>query len=107
MGVCSYIMHQPVLHTIFATAKQVWASKARLHVQANGNVSQLEAQVAGLQQSVLQARDMLHVKLQDAVGARKQAEQQLRVRCVHAPVCLCVCVCGQQQLPSACGVLKL
>ena len=49
-------------------------------VQASGNVSQLEAQVAGLQQSLLQAKDLLQVKLQDAVVARKQAEHQIRVR---------------------------
>lgn len=44
-------------------------------------MSQLEAQVAGLQQSLLQAKDLLQVKLQDAVVARRQAEHQIRVRC--------------------------
>lgn len=52
-----------------------------LFVQASGNVSQLEAQVAGLQQSLLQAKDVLHLKLQDALGARRQAEKHMRVRC--------------------------
>lgn len=50
-------------------------------LQASGNVSQLEAQVAGLQESLLQAKDLLQVKLQDALVARRQAEQQIRVRC--------------------------
>ena len=50
-------------------------------MQASGNVSQLEAQVAGLQQSLLQAKDLLQVKLQDALVARRQAEQQIRVSC--------------------------
>lgn len=49
-------------------------------MQASGNVSQLEAQVAGLQQSLLQAKDLLQVKLQDALVARRQAEHQIRVR---------------------------
>lgn len=50
-------------------------------MQASGNVSQLEVQVAGLQQSLLQAKDLLQVKLQDALVARRQAEQQIRVSC--------------------------
>lgn len=50
-------------------------------MQASGNVSQLEAQVAGLQESLLQAQDLLHLKLQDALVARRQAERHMRVRC--------------------------
>lgn len=55
----------------------------RLLVQASGNVSQLEAQVAGLQQSLLQAKDLVHVKLQDAVLARKQADKQIKASYTH------------------------
>ena len=50
-------------------------------VQASGKVSQLGAQVAGLQQSLLQAQDVLHRKLQDALLGHRQAERHIRVRC--------------------------
>ena len=72
--------------------------RLHVHVQVSGSVSQLEARVAGVQQSVLRAKDLLQLKLRDAVAAHKQAEQQLRVRCVC--VCLRVCVC----LCVVCGV---
>ena len=48
-------------------------------MQASGNVSQLEAQVAGLQQSLLEAKDLTCVKLQEAVAARHQANTQIKV----------------------------
>jgi len=42
-------------------------------------VSHLEAQVARLQQSLLQAKTLLHVELQDAVAGQNQANKTVRV----------------------------
>lgn len=71
-------------------------------VQASGNVSQLEAQVAELQQSLLQAKDVLHLKLQDALGARRQSEQHMRVGCGALALLLpCLSFCWNHDRHSA------
>ncbi|DBB13069.1 TPA: hypothetical protein ACH3X3_005801 [Trebouxia sp. C0006] len=46
-----------------------------LLAQASGNVSHLEAQVASLQQSLLQAKTLMHIELQDAVAGQNQANK--------------------------------
>lgn len=55
--------------------------KASAHVwlQASGKVSHLEAQVASLQQSLLKAKHLVHVKLQDAVAGHRQANKTVQV----------------------------
>ncbi|DBA78815.1 TPA: hypothetical protein ACH3X1_008710 [Trebouxia sp. C0004] len=46
--------------------------------QASGSVSHLEAQVASLQQSLLQAKTLMHIELQDAVAGQNQANKTVR-----------------------------
>lgn len=42
-------------------------------------MSHLEAQVASLQQSLLQAKTLMHIELQDAVAGQNQANKTVRV----------------------------
>lgn len=63
-------------------------SNASAHVwlQASGKVSHLEAQVASLQQSMLKAKNLVYVKLQDAVAGHRQANKTVQVE--HRRLCL-------------------
>ncbi len=42
-------------------------------------MSHLEAQVASLQQSLLQAKTLMHIELQDAVAGQNQANKTVKV----------------------------
>ncbi len=42
-------------------------------------MSHLEAQVASLQQSLLQAKTLMHIELQDAVAGQNQANKTAKV----------------------------
>lgn len=48
-------------------------------MQVSGDVSQVEAQLASLQQALLHGKDVLHNRLQDEMTARQQAEQTAEV----------------------------
>ena len=48
-------------------------------MQVSGDVSQVEAQLASLQQALLHGKDLLHQQLQDQIAARQQAEQTAQV----------------------------
>lgn len=48
-------------------------------MQVSGNVSQVEAQLAGLQQALLHNKDLLHRKLHEESSARQQSEQAAEV----------------------------
>lgn len=50
-------------------------------MQVSGDVSQVEARLASLQQSLLHGKDLLHHKLQEEVSAREQAEDVAQVCC--------------------------
>lgn len=50
-----------------------------MDVQVSGDVSQVEAQLASLQQALLHGKDVLHNRLQDEITARLQAEQAAQV----------------------------
>lgn len=57
-------------------------------IQTSGNVSHLETQIASLQQALLQAKNLMHVKLQDAVAGHRQADKTVKVflsmlHCTH------------------------
>lgn len=67
------------MHCKAAALQKPSSNAGHFAVQASGNVSQLEAQVAGLQQSLLEAKDLTRVKLQEAVAARHQANTQIKV----------------------------
>ena len=54
-------------------------ASANIRLQASGKVSHLEAQVASLQQSLLKAKNLVHVKLQDAVAGHRQANKTVQV----------------------------
>ena len=63
-----------------------------LHVQVSGDVSQVEAQLASLQQALLHGKDVLHNRLQDEISARHQAEQTAQVWHIALP-CMPCCPC--------------
>ena len=48
-------------------------------MQTSANVSDLETQVTSLQQTLLQAKNLMHVRLQDAISGQKQAEKTVKV----------------------------
>lgn len=50
-------------------------------MQVSGDVSQVEAQLASLQQALLHGKDLLHHKLQEQMAACQQAEQVAQVCC--------------------------
>lgn len=50
-------------------------------MQVSGDVSQVEAQLASLQQSLLHSKDLLQHKLQEEVSAHEQAEDVAQVCC--------------------------
>ena len=48
-------------------------------MQTSGRVSGMEAEIASLQQAVLQAKKVVNGKLQDATAGQKQAEKNAKV----------------------------
>lgn len=80
-----------VVRTCCCSTNQVWCyatigtfagwnqELAGVCLQASGNMSHMEAQVASLQQALLQAKHLMHVKLQDAVAGQKQSDKTVKV----------------------------
>ncbi|DBA86863.1 TPA: hypothetical protein ACH3X2_005327 [Trebouxia sp. C0005] len=66
------------IHVFNSQANSLLHRYQAVLAQASGNVSHLEAQVASLQQSLLQAKTLMHVELQDAVAGRNQANKTIR-----------------------------
>ena len=67
-------------------------------------MSHMEAQVASLQQALLQAKHLMHVKLQDAVAGQKQSDKTVKVN--TASFLLLPALVNQKQQATGCSDIR-
>ena len=67
-------------------------------------MSHMEAQVASLQQALLQAKHLMHVKLQDAVAGQKQSDKTVKVN--TASFLLVPALVNQKQQAKGCADIR-